>query len=332
MKNSAKAIIVCDGRLLVNRLIDSEGPWFDLPGGGQESGETLEEALRRECREELSVEIEPGGLRFVCDYILRNAGSLAGNAQFHKVALAFQCSLLDGQEPRIGAIPDGGIGTTGRFSKQVGLDWLPLDALEDYRLYPLSMRPLFRSMESAAGARYLSDVHEASAELVKELLERPLPIPIRNSAKALIIRDGHLLVNRMENRPPDSHWFIVPGGGQEPGETLDETLRRECREEIGVNVQVQGLRLVRDYIGSNHEFAEFDSGHGVEFMFVCSLGDGVEPGLGPVPDSGPRSRQVGVEWLPIDRLEQFPLYPKALRPLLRDIDNPAQPVYLGDVN
>ena len=38
--------------------------------------------------------------------------------------------------------------------------------------------------------------------------------PIRNSAKALIIRDGKLAAVKLEDS--DGVWYILPGGGQEP--------------------------------------------------------------------------------------------------------------------
>ena len=155
--------------------------------------------------------------------------------------------------------------------------------------------------------------------------------PIRNSAKAIIIRDGRLLANKMMTA--DGPWYDLPGGGQEPGETLPEALRRECREEAGVEVEVGGLRFVRDYISLNHEFAAEDAGlHMVAFFFTCTIAPVAEPALGPLPDGGPVSTQVGVEWLPIEELERFPLYPTALRPLIGDLTNPEHPVYLGDVN
>lgn len=54
---------------------------------------------------------------------------------------------------------------------------------------------------------------------------------IRNS-------DGDYLLCRM---PPDRGVFPgewgLPGGGVEPGETLDQALRREIREELGLELQ-----------------------------------------------------------------------------------------------
>lgn len=49
ISNSAKALILKDGRLLLNRCETSAGEeYFDLPGGGQHVYETMEEAVARE--------------------------------------------------------------------------------------------------------------------------------------------------------------------------------------------------------------------------------------------------------------------------------------------
>ena len=151
--------------------------------------------------------------------------------------------------------------------------------------------------------------------------------PIRNSAKAIIIRDGKLLA--IELRDAGETWYILPGGGQDPGETLTEALSRECLEETGAAVKVGRLAYIREYIGRNHEFAGTDSEtHTIDFMFSCAVPDGYDPAVGHLPDTG----QIAVRWLPIQDLISYSLYPLSLRPILMDNDSDTTPVYLGDVN
>ena len=107
--------------------------------------------------------------------------------------------------------------------------------------------------------------------------------PIRNSAKAIIIRRGMLLA--IEARDTEGLWYGLPGGGQNPGETLTEALIRECLEEIGAPVNPGRLVCIREYIGRNHEFANEDSKtHSIEFMFKCTIPDDYSPAEGHQPD------------------------------------------------
>jgi len=155
------------------------------------------------------------------------------------------------------------------------------------------------------------------------------PRSIRVAAKAIVIRKGELLVT--VNRDPDGLFYLLPGGGQERGETLPETLRRECREEIGADVEVGELLFVREYIGAHHEFAEHDGdAHQIELMFRCELPDGEGGGEGTEPDLW----QTGIAWIPIAELARYRLYPAALAEPLRRVNQgtPAGPAYLGDVN
>ncbi|MGG4047063.1 NUDIX domain-containing protein [Paenibacillus favisporus] len=132
--------------------------------------------------------------------------------------------------------------------------------------------------------------------------------PIRNSAKAIIIQQGKLLLTK--NKDNDGFFYLFPGGGQEHGEVLKETLKRECIEELGVQVEVQDLVYVREYIGKNHEFAAWDYDvHQVEFYFVCSL---AQEAPAQMDGTQPDQDQIGVEWVDIRQLDHIRLYPKAL--------------------
>jgi 8-oxo-dGTP diphosphatase len=152
------------------------------------------------------------------------------------------------------------------------------------------------------------------------------PKQLRTSVKAIIIRQGRILLAKYVDKVGD--WYCLPGGGQLHGEPLPEALRRECLEEIGLQVRVGRLVFVRDYIAKNHEFAETDSYlHQVELMFECEVEGEYEPAIGATPDVG----QEGAAWLELMKLKDYRVYPKVLPDLLSE-GVPSGVVYLGDVN
>ena len=149
--------------------------------------------------------------------------------------------------------------------------------------------------------------------------------PIRNSAKAIIVDSNKLLLTK--NKDEQGFFYLFPGGGQEKGEELKATVIRECIEEIGCNVVVGDLVYLREYIGKNHEFADWDFDvHQVEFYFECRINDHGETFKGLNPDS----YQVDVEWVEFNRLQEIRVYP---RKLVEQIMNKQdRPIYIGDAN
>lgn len=66
---------------------------------------------------------------------------------------------------------------------------------------------------------------------------------------AVIRREGKILIcQRPENKNCAFLWEF-PGGKIEPGETGEDCIQRECREELGVEVQVAGklTEVTHDY-------------------------------------------------------------------------------------
>ena len=94
-------------------------------------------------------------------------------------------------------------------------------------------------------------------------------------------------------------YYLLPGGGQEFGETLHDTLQRECSEEVGCEIRIGELLFVREYRGWLHEFATAaQDEHTLEFMFACSVEGNFDHARASQPDKG----QIGVEWLALEEL------------------------------
>ena len=70
MKEVSAAIIIEDGRVLLARRAKGEklAGYWEFPGGKREEGETIDECLVREIREELSLDIEVVGEFDTSDY------------------------------------------------------------------------------------------------------------------------------------------------------------------------------------------------------------------------------------------------------------------------
>lgn len=71
--------------------------------------------------------------------------------------------------------------------------------------------------------------------------------------RALLVTPvGELLIIR-RTRPGRQPYWVTPGGGTEPGETLEAALARELREELAATADVHSLLFVEDD-GENRQF------------------------------------------------------------------------------
>lgn len=150
IRNSTKAIIIEDGKILFTKNKDDLGVYYLLPGGGQNYFENLVDALKRECLEEISAEVEVHDLKFVRDYISGNHEFADENDKYHQVEFMFRCSLKEDQNPGVGEIPD---------IYQIGVEWLSIDRLHEYRIYPKALIPHIRNMESEDSKVYVGDIN-----------------------------------------------------------------------------------------------------------------------------------------------------------------------------
>jgi ADP-ribose pyrophosphatase YjhB (NUDIX family) len=122
---------------------------------------------------------------------------------------------------------------------------------------------------------------------------------IRPGVSAVILGpDGILLQQRTDNR-----LWGLPGGAVEFGESVEEAVVREVREETGLDVRPQ--RLIGVYSApANHQIVTYPDGnviHYVSSSFECRIVGGAATG-------GPES--LAVRWWPLDALppELMPMH------------------------
>jgi ADP-ribose pyrophosphatase YjhB (NUDIX family) len=147
---SVKAVVVQRGRILLLRHRDGEGEWYSLPGGGQEHGETLCEALVRECLEETGVRVRMGRLLFMRDYIAKNHEFAEEDADAHQFELMFECRISGSSDASLGSVPD---------QMQTGVAWMPLEELRVLRFYPKAVARILAGGVPEDSAVYLGDVN-----------------------------------------------------------------------------------------------------------------------------------------------------------------------------
>jgi 8-oxo-dGTP pyrophosphatase MutT (NUDIX family) len=155
--------------------------------------------------------------------------------------------------------------------------------------------------------------------------------PVRPSARAVLVEEGRVLLNHLKH-PEAGDWYEFPGGGIQPGETLEQAVVRETREETGYSVRVHELLWVRDYIAANHDYGYLSPPgfQAVDLLFRCTLTD---PAVSQAHQAD--NHQVGVEWVSAERIGEIALTPRALVPALQAFltdRTVTVPVYLGDVS
>ncbi|MDD5544037.1 MAG: 8-oxo-dGTP diphosphatase MutT [Acidobacteriia bacterium] len=123
-------------------------------------------------------------------------------------------------------------------------------------------------------------------------------------AIAIVERNGKILIAQ---RRPDSHLgglWEFPGGKVHEGESPEQAVVRECREEVGI-----GVRVDRFFARVEHEYED----RRIELVsYICTLEEGKPSPL----------HCAACEWVSPAELSHFH-FPEANRPILKRLTDEA---------
>jgi ADP-ribose pyrophosphatase YjhB (NUDIX family) len=120
------------------------------------------------------------------------------------------------------------------------------------------------------------------------------PVVPQVRVAALIARASQILI--VEHRKRGQRYWVLPGGRLNGSETLEAALRRELREELGLDAQVRQLVLVCETLAPER--------HIVNLVYHAEIGEGIEPQLDAADPV-----LAGWQWVAVDRLPRMDFRP-----------------------
>lgn len=116
-------------------------------------------------------------------------------------------------------------------------------------------------------------------------------------AGGIVVHDGKiLLIRRIRN---GEEFYVFPGGGVDPGETVQQGIIREILEETNQNVFVHSIPYHLDFIDDSDQY-----------YGICKFESGGEVRLnGPEADHQTEQNQYHPCWVAMSDIPALTLYP-----------------------
>jgi len=147
IRNAVRAVILRDEKILLLKKAGGErGERYALPGGAQDLGETLQQALDRECLEEIGTRVKIVDLLRVADFF--KPRETVPPSKRHLVEFLFHCTVPGDYIAQNGVKPD---------KSQVDVVWVDVSDLPNVNMFP----PLLREWLPAGadnGSVYLGTI------------------------------------------------------------------------------------------------------------------------------------------------------------------------------
>ena len=126
----------------------------------------------------------------------------------------------------------------------------------------------------------------------------------------VVVKDGKAIIIKRANEPYKGQWSI-PGGRVELGESLRDAVRREMREETGLDVRVGPLIEVFERIQHGDGAATNVRYHFVIIDYLCTCDDGVLCAGDDAADA---------KWVTSEELDSYDIRQSAIAVIRKGLD------------
>ncbi|MDF1584408.1 MAG: NUDIX domain-containing protein [Methyloprofundus sp.] len=146
---TVRAVIIQAGNiLLIKKDSPEDGIRYTLPGGALDAGETLHQAVIRECIEEINTPVVAHDVLHIADLFIPKLEPQPYIR--HQLEVLIACQVPNDYIPSTGPEPD---------KHQVGVEWLALQDLADYTISPDFFSELLINLHSGEHQVYIGSAY-----------------------------------------------------------------------------------------------------------------------------------------------------------------------------
>ncbi len=137
-------------------------------------------------------------------------------------------------------------------------------------------------------------------------------------AGGVIIHNNKILTHKNINK---DH-YCLPGGRVEIGESSEETIRREIKEELGKDIEITG------YIATIENFFEMENKkyHEIYFLHRIEFKNEEDKNIDYTMHNIEGKEYLQYEWIDLDKIEEYTILPRCLQEVFKSTNFPVHKI------
>lgn len=137
---------------------------------------------------------------------------------------------------------------------------------------------------------------------------------IRIRIAGLYIEDGRILL--VKHRKNNLEYYLLPGGGQEPGESCTQALKREWLEELNLSIEIGSFLFMGESVPRPH----LRRSQVMQITFEIKK---ISGSIKLTPDGA----LIDWGWVPVDKISSTRIFPACKDQILNFLRNTNYPLY-----